>query len=56
MTTGELIGELRGCAEVQGAGSLKNVLLEAADQLEELDERVAIVSAECAAAENAINN
>lgn len=46
MDTKELIMELRDWAEVQGAGTLANILNEAADRLEELDERVAIMSVE----------
>lgn len=44
MDTNAIITELRDWAEVQGAGTLANTLNEAADRLEELDERVAIMS------------
>lgn len=44
MTTNELICELRDWADVQGPGSLADVLNEAADKIESLDERVAIMS------------
>ena len=43
METSELITELRDWAAVQGPGSLANLLQEAADRLEELDERLGIV-------------
>ena len=43
MQTSELVTELRDWAEVQGAGSLANVLNEAADHLEQLDERLSII-------------
>ena len=43
MTTSELINDLRDWAEVQGPGSLAAILNEAADRLEEIDERLAIV-------------
>ncbi len=43
MTTLELIQDLREWAEVDGKGSLANVLTQAADRLEALDERVAIM-------------
>ena len=38
-----MINELRDWAEVQGAGSLANVLNEAADRIEQLDERLSII-------------
>lgn len=44
MDTNAIITELRDWAEVQGAGTLANILNEAADKIEELDERVAIMS------------
>ena len=37
MQTGDIIAELRDWADVEGAGSLANLLNEAADRLEELD-------------------
>ena len=43
MDNAELINELRDWAEVQGAGSLANVLNEAADRIEQLDERLSII-------------
>lgn len=43
MDNTELINELRDWAEVQGAGSLANVLNEAADRIEQLDERLSII-------------
>ena len=43
MTTDELIRNLRDKAEVEGKTSLGNLLNLAADRLEELDERVAIM-------------
>ena len=44
MDTNEIIAELRDWAIVQGPGSLAEILNEAADSLEDLDERVAIMS------------
>lgn len=44
METSELITEMRDWAAVQGPGSLANILTEAADRLEALDERLGIVS------------
>ena len=44
MQTSELITELRDWAEVQGPGSLGNILNEAADTIESMDERIDIVS------------
>ena len=46
MPTMELINELRDWADVSGPGSLANILNEAADQIEALDERVSILTAE----------
>ena len=46
MDTNEIITELRDWAIVQGPGSLAEILNEAADKIEELDERVAIMSVE----------
>ena len=43
MTTMELIAELRDQAEVTEPGTLYHLLQEAADRLEELDERLGIV-------------
>ena len=43
MTTLELIQDLREWAEVDGKGSLTHVFTQAADRLEALDERVAIM-------------
>lgn len=43
MTTDEIIRDLRDKAEVEGKTSLGNLLNLAADRLEELDERVAIM-------------
>ena len=43
MTTDELIRDLRDKAEVEGKTSLGNLLNQAADRLEELDERVEIM-------------
>lgn len=43
MTTLELIQDLREWAEVDGKASLAHVLTQAADRLEALDERVAIM-------------
>ena len=43
MDNAELINELRDWAEVQGAGSLSNVLNEAVDRIEQLDERLSII-------------
>lgn len=48
MTNDELIAELRDWAGVQGAGSLAAILDEAADVIEALDERVAIMEEGCA--------
>lgn len=48
MTNNELIAELRDWAGVQGAGSLAAILDEAADVIEALDERVAIMEEGCA--------
>lgn len=42
MTTMDLIQELRDWSEVNDRGSLANVLTQAADRLEALDERIAI--------------
>jgi hypothetical protein len=39
-----LIGELRDWAEVQGAGSLGYILNVAADRIEEMSQRVSIIS------------
>lgn len=47
MDTKELIEELRGWAQVQERGSLYVVLNEAADRIEELDERIAIMEEGC---------
>jgi SepF-like predicted cell division protein (DUF552 family) len=44
MDNNTLIAELRDWAEVQGAGSLGNILNLAADRIEEMDERISIVS------------
>lgn len=44
LTTDELISELRDQAEVIGPGTEYNLLMEAADRLEDLDERVAIMA------------
>lgn len=46
MTTDELIHELRDQAEVIGPGTECHLLNEAADRLELLEERVAIMSVE----------
>lgn len=43
MTTDEIIRELRAKAGVEGKSTLAGLLHQAADQLEELDERVAIM-------------
>ncbi len=43
MTTDEIIRELRAKAGVEGKSTLGNLLEQAADRLEELDERVAIM-------------
>lgn len=43
MTTDELIKELQDYAEVEGHGTLYNLLLEVAEQLALLDERVSIM-------------
>lgn len=43
MDNAELINELRDWAVVQGAVSLANVLNEAADRIEQLDERLSII-------------
>ena len=43
MTTDEIIRELRAKAGVEGKTTLGNLLEQAADRLEELDERLAIV-------------
>lgn len=44
MTTTELIKELRDKAAVQGGGSDAALLNEAADQIEDMDERLSITS------------
>ena len=44
MDTNEIITELRDWAIVQGPGSLAEILNVAADKIEELDERVTIMS------------
>ena len=54
MDTNTLIAELRDWAGVQGAGTLANILNEAADRLEELDERVSILNAGLMDCENVI--
>lgn len=46
-----LIAELRDWADVEGPGSLAAILDAAADRIEELDERVAIISEHMDAAE-----
>lgn len=46
MTTNELIKELQDWAEVEGHGTLYNLLLEAAERLALLDERVSIMQEE----------
>lgn len=51
MQIGELINELRDWADVEGAGSLSNILNEAADKLEECEERIAIVEDSLVASE-----
>ena len=51
METSELITEMRDWAAVQGPGTLANLLQEAADRLEELDERLGIVTESLMAAE-----
>ncbi|MBR6861381.1 MAG: hypothetical protein IKM73_08685 [Acidaminococcaceae bacterium] len=43
MTTDEIIRELRAKAGVEGKSTLGSLLEQAADRLEELDERVAIM-------------
>lgn len=43
MTTNEIIRELRAKAGVEGKSTLAGLLHQAADRLEELDERVAIM-------------
>ena len=43
MTTDEIIRELRAKAGVEGKSTLAGLLHQAADRLEELDERVAIM-------------
>jgi len=43
ISTIDLVNELRDWAEVEGPGSLKTLLDLAADRLEEIDERLAIV-------------
>ena len=43
MTTNEIIQDLRDKAGVEGKTTLGNLLEQAADRLEELDERVAIM-------------
>ena len=47
MTTNDLINELRDCAAVEGPGTLNAILNEAADRIEELDERVSIMNEGC---------
>lgn len=54
MDTNEIITELRDWAIVQGPGSLAEILNEAADSLEDLDERVAILNAGLMDCENII--
>ena len=44
MDNNMLIGELRDRAKVEGAGSLAALLNAAADRIEEMDERICIVS------------
>lgn len=46
MSNHELINELRDQADVLGAGTECHLLREAADAIERLDERVAIMSVE----------
>lgn len=43
MTTDELINELQDWAAVEGHGTLYNLLLEAAERLALLDERISIM-------------
>ena len=43
MDTVTLISELRDWAAVQGPGSLANILTEAADHIEQVEERLSIV-------------
>lgn len=47
MDTKDLITELRDWADVEGAGTLSAVLNEAADKIEEMDERIAIMEEGC---------
>lgn len=54
MDTNEIITELRDWAIVQGPGSLAEILNEAADSLEDLDERVAILNAGLMDCENVL--
>lgn len=49
--SGGVINDLRQKAAVEGPGSLSALLLTAADRIEELDERVDILSAEIEAYE-----
>lgn len=46
MTKNDLISELRDWADVEGSGSLAAILNEAADTIEDLDERLAIAITE----------
>ena len=56
MTTVELIHELRAQAEVEEPGTLYHLLHGAADRLEELEERLDIVSVDAAATEEQLNH
>ena len=55
MQTSELITELRDWAEVQGPGSLGNILNEAADHIEQIDERLSILGENLDAVEQAFD-
>lgn len=55
MQTTELITELRDWAEVQGPGSLANILTEAADHIEQIDERLSILGENLDAVEQAFD-
>lgn len=55
MTTMELICELRDQATVDEPGTRSNLMYEAADRLESLDERLAIVSADSTASQELLN-
>ena len=55
MDNDTMISELRDWAEVEGPGSLAALLQAAADRIEEMDERLAILGESLDAAESAFD-